>query len=268
MTTRTSEHEGRRHLLLVLDYPGRREEARVADLALEERGCEVRYLLGPPFSRETTARAYAVDLFHRHELAGAEVAAVVAYCAAAAIGQEIAALLGGTVPLILFDGEATDAESVRRQYRATARQVADQLGAGDRAGDDRLDVPVDTETLARQPQLAIGVMRESLAALGGEALADGEDEDESWMIAESLADFYMDWLTYVVATHHAAWPRWGGDVLHIVSRDAVVGDWPGAQSTRIVRIDVPRADLLTAPAAAAGLVEFVAATTQAQRIDA
>ncbi|BCB89233.1 hypothetical protein Psuf_065460 [Phytohabitans suffuscus] len=34
-----------RRLLLALDYPGRREEARISDLALEADGFDVRYLL-------------------------------------------------------------------------------------------------------------------------------------------------------------------------------------------------------------------------------
>src|SRR5438105_2599228 len=111
--------------LLVVDYPGRRDEARVADLGLESAGWDVHYLLAAPMGRDLTCREYALRLLNGHRPAHAT--AILAYCTGGPIAQEIAARAGPDrvpLPLILFDGAPSRPELIARDFRAAAAQVA------------------------------------------------------------------------------------------------------------------------------------------------
>lgn len=228
-------------VLLELDYPGRREEARIADLALGARGFSVRGLISAPFVRDLTAAAYADRLIARHGPFG-DVDAVLAYCMAAPIAQEVAARVSAgrdPVRMILFDGEPATPAAVADQYMTTVKQVAEQLGTSAVADD------LDVATLAERPAETLAWMRGNLVRLAVDALADGDDDEDALDTAEALAEFYLDWLAHLVAAHNASWPAWGGEVYHVVSSEhTYVGNWPGARATTLFRCEVPRRDLL------------------------
>lgn len=254
--------DGGRPVLLVLDYPGRRQEARVADLRLERYGFDVRYLLTAPFPRAVTAGEYAAELARRHGPFTGEVAAVLSYCMASSVAQELAVMVrggAGPVSMVLFDGEPVTPEAVDDQYRVARRQLAEQLGI--RSDGDGEVRPFDSASLSRRPYDVIDWMRGSLVELGSTALGDDgshEDDDEARAIAEDLADFYLDWLVHLVAAHNASWPVWDGDVLHVMSRThAFSQDWPGARSTERARVDSPRPELLATAEAGAVAVAFL-----------
>jgi hypothetical protein len=244
--------------LLVLDYPGRRTEARVADLMLESHGFAVRYLLTPPLVRELRAAEYAAALLDRTR-PNAGCAGVVGYCMAAPIAQELAAQLAAghpQVPLLLFDGEPASPGAIGDQYRAAATQYVEQLGgSADPKADPRM---VEPDTLAHRPAEAVELMRQSLVALGVAALGGDEADTDAADAAEEIAEFYLDWLVHLVAANNTTWPSWGGPVLHLVSRDhRFTGDWPGATDTTLVRLDVARPGLLRDPQGARAVTEFI-----------
>jgi hypothetical protein len=235
----------RKPLLLVLDFPGRRAEARVSDMRLEMAGCDVRYLLAAPFPRETTAKAYAAELLARQGTTITEVGAVAAYCMAAPIAQELAALLGGgyPVPLMLFDGEPATPATILEQYRESLSQVRGRT-------EGRGPEPMDVAELTSRPAACVDRIGSRLVAAAlPKFLGDGDlDEVDATEAAGELVEFYLDWLVHLVAAHNAAWPPWSGEVLHVVSRGhTYTGDWPGAGTTRVRRVDSARSDLLRHP---------------------
>ncbi|WP_167517388.1 hypothetical protein [Micromonospora orduensis] len=243
-----------RPVLLVLDYPGRREEARIADLRLQERGYDVRHLLVAPFSRELDAPSYARDLVRRHRLAEASVAAVLSYCMSAAIAQEVAALVNRDqepVRVVLFDAEPVTPAAVAGQYAEALRQMAEQLDVGQpQPWSGQI---FDEDALTRRPDEVIRRMRQELVGFATSALTAGSyDEDEAAGTASALAELYLDWLVHLVAAYHATWPAWGGSVVHVLSRSpGFTGPWPGARETHLVRTAAPRADLLSTAEVAA-----------------
>ncbi|SBT65720.1 hypothetical protein GA0070622_2725 [Micromonospora sediminicola] len=235
-------------LLLVLDYPGRRTEARVADLGLEHAGFAVRYLLREPFVREPTAPRYAEELLAQTPVDG-PCAGVLAYCMAASIAQEVASRVSAAAEptaLILFDGEPASPAAIEEQFDVTARQLAAQLGGMPPQASDAS--VFDPARLAGHPEDVIAAMRHTLVELGVSAVGEGDDDPYARDTAEDLADFYLDWLVHLVAANNASWPAWGGEVLHVMSRDhGFAGPWPGAATTRHVRCGVPRPELLRHP---------------------
>ncbi|ONI91295.1 hypothetical protein ALI22I_09550 [Saccharothrix sp. ALI-22-I] len=230
-------------VVLVLDYPGRRAESRVADLPLESFGFDVRHLLDEPFVRAVDTAGYAAELAARHGPFGPEVVAVLAYCMAAPIAQEVAALCGA-IPLVLFDGEPSTPAGIADQYEVSVTQVREQLGlpAVDRG------LPFEDGLLSERPGECLESMRRAFVELAVSALrADSADEDAE-VVAAQVADFYLDWLSHLVAAHNASWPAWGGEVLHIASRrHSFTEDWPGARRTTVHRVDTERNDLLRHP---------------------
>jgi hypothetical protein len=244
MTDRTD-----RPVLLILDYPGRREEARIAELGLAGRGFDARSLLTAPFVRELTAREYAARLAGRVGPLNQPVTAVLAYCMAAPIAQQLAASLSAgrePVPMILFDGEPATPDAVEEQYGTTVKQFAEQLGADAVPAIDPSTFTADL--LSGDPAQCVERMRRSLVQMGVSALSDGEEDAETAETAEDMADFYMDWLVHLVAAHNASWPAWDGDVYHIMSRThGYTENWPGARSMKSTRVDSIRPELLRQP---------------------
>jgi hypothetical protein len=241
--------------LLVLDYPGRRTEARVGDLALETHGFAVHHLLTAPFVRACRAAGYAEELLSRDPLP-ATPAAVLAYCMAAPIAQEVAARVsrgGPPVPLVLLDGEPAGAADLEDQYVTSIRQYTAQLGG--RAAPEHAAGTVNAGVLTRDPEQTVTRMRHGLVSLGTAALGGDAEAAEA---AEDLAEFYLDWLVHLVAASNATWPSWGGSVLQVVSRDHRYPQaWPGASATRTVHIDVPRPDLLRSPEVVPAIKRFL-----------
>lgn len=236
-------------VLLVLDYPGRRDESRISNLGLESDGWDVRYLLEAPHERELTSAEYAARLTHRYGLFGSDVAAVLAYCMAAPIAQEIAASLG--TPLILFDGEPSTAEAVERELGVAMTQLG---------GARKVPDPPTEAQLRSEPAECVERMRQILVRLGAGALReDGADEQEAAIHAGQVAGFYLDWLVYLVAAHNTSWPAWGGTVFHVVSRGhTFTRDWPGAEAMQLRYVDSGRNELLNHPDTNRLVREFLA----------
>lgn len=236
--------------VLVCDYVGRRTEAPISSLDLERLGFTVHYLLRPPYPREFTAAAYAEQLWCRHGPFGAGVRAVLAYCMAAPIAQELAALLrattGSRVPLVLFDGEAATARSVQEQYLLAAEKLGELL-ALDRAR--RTTAPFEPADLRARPAHVLRSMSEGLRELGERAARDHlVDPETVHAETEMFAAYHLDWLSHLIAAHNAGWSRWGGRAVQIASRQhRCDAEWPGARTTETVRIAATRDDLLRHP---------------------
>jgi hypothetical protein len=216
-------------MLLVLDYPGRRDDPLIADLDLEAAGFDVRYVLLDPLPRVPRAARYAEELVASLDLGG-PARAVLAFCMAAPIAQDVARLVGAPA-LLCFDGEPSTYDAVESEYRG----VRAPFGSGGLpAWWDRTELAADPErVLARIEDDLLGLARATLAA-------DGLEE-----LAPQLVAAYVDWLAHLIAAHHAEFPMWGGEVLHVVSRDhAYAGDWPGARDTTTVRLETAREKLL------------------------
>jgi hypothetical protein len=233
-------------VLLVLDFPGRREEAGIADLRLEEAGWKVEYLLTPPFSRTVHARGHAAELARRH---GHVVPrAVLAYCMAAPLAQELAGLLsppGSPVPLLLFDGEPGHADEVR----AAVRTVAGQL-----AGADATDLAdelagMSDDALAARPDEVMRTVEAATLGLAAEVFrADGFSEERASAAAAEVSGFYLDWIAHLITALNSDLPEWGGSVRHIRTPGHKGPDvWPGAGTTENHVVATERNDLLSDP---------------------
>jgi hypothetical protein len=241
--------------LLVVDYPGRRGEARIVDLGLDEAGYDVTLLLQPPYPQARDAASFADSLAGRFGPFGPGTAAVLAYCMAAPIAHELCAALG--VPLVLLDGEPSTAEAVERELGVAMAQ----LGRRRDAGDSRYQFP--PATLRAEPDRCVRRLREILTGLAAEALREDEPEaGEAEVAAEAdhVAGFYLDWLAYLVAGHNTDWPPLSAPVLHVVSRThRYLGDWPGAPRTVQNRVDADRNDLCHRPESRELILAFLKA---------
>ena len=235
--------------LLVVDYPGRRDEARVHDLGLELDGWEIRYLIAPPLVRELRCPDYAIQLIDRFGLRQLEVRALLAYCTGAPIAQEIAASLGPPaqpIPLLFFDGAPALPAKIANDFRVAAQQ----LGGGPRSEIPPLDPETFTAgALCARPAECFERMKRHLSDLAAGALrADGAGDEEAAAAAADITAVYLDWLAYLVAGHNTSWPRWNGEVLHLASqRHRFTDAWPGSARTRLFRIEASAGDLLRHP---------------------
>lgn len=237
--------------VLVLDYTGSRPEPPLESLGLESDEFTVRYLIDQPYARELTARDYAAALIARHGPFGAETIAVLAYCMAAPIAQELIAVVsartGRQIPMILFDAEPVTVQAVQLAYQIAGRKLADLLALPSR--DSALPGEIDDESLRNSPGTVLDAMLDGLLRLGRQA-ADLKSVDPEDALADAalVADFYQDWLAHLLAGYNTTWPAWRGEVVHIVSRDhPVQSRWPGAASTQTIRLPAARNELIHHP---------------------
>ncbi|GAA2520701.1 hypothetical protein [Winogradskya humida] len=246
--------------VLVCDYVGRRRQAPVSALGLHQHGITVHNVLTSPFPRELTAATYADQLWHRNGPFGTEVRAVLGYCAAAPIAQELAASLrdatGVPVPLVLFDGEPATAASIQAEYLLAADKLGELLSVDPAR---RTPPAIDPAGLRSRPREAIESMYRGLLEVGGHAPHDGSvDPETARAETEMFAAYYLDWLSHLIAAHNASWPAWGGSAVQIVSREHdCVTEWPGALSTETIRIAADRDTLLQQPEVAAAVLSIL-----------
>ena len=232
--------------LLVLDYPGRRVESRIGDLDLPAAGWRVEDLLAGPLTRQLHARDFAARLDERRGPFGADVTAILAYCSAAPIAQELAMLMGArrraAVPLLLFDGEPSPPENLTRDFGYAA---ADLCGVSTVDAVPGGVATLTSAALSAQPARCVELMRARLVELATAAFhADGADVAEAAEAGAASAELYLDWLVYLVAAHNTSWPDWGGEVCHIASREHPhTPAWPGSATTTLHRVDSSRNDL-------------------------
>ncbi|MEU6813666.1 hypothetical protein [Streptomyces sp. NPDC046860] len=233
-------------VLLALDFPGRRDEARIADLRLEEAGWKVEYGLTAPYSRVPDAGAQAAAIAARRT--GPAPRAVLAYCMAAPLAHELAALLstpGAPVPLLLFDGEPGRPDAVREAARTVAGQLT---GGAAQALDDDPELLSDA-ALTGRPGEAMAAVEDRMTRLAAEVfLGDGFDEAEARAAATQVSGFYLDWIAHLTASLHTTRPAWGGRVLHVRTPGHTgPRQWPGASGTENHLVDSGRNDLLRDP---------------------
>lgn len=227
--------------LLVLDYPGRRAEARIRDLRLDQAGWQLVHLIEPPVRHRYTAAAYAGQLAARIPAAAGGIHAVLGYCTGAAIAQHVAALVGNRVPLVLFDGTPVTTEFVVREFKTSVAQVGGQVAA------EAADAAPDGDMLTRRPAEAFTWMRDTLTRLAAGTLReDGVEEEELTTTTWRICSVYLDWITFLMASRSTDWPEWGGDVVHVASRrHAFTGQWRGARRTFVHLVDSGSRELLT-----------------------
>ena len=225
-------------MLSVLDYPGRRPEAPVTALGLDD----MVPLLTEPLPVEVTGPAYAARL-------GAVRGPVLAYCAASALAVHLA----GDVPLVFFDPMPTTDDDVARAYAAAVAQVP---GGSDAP---RVDLPSD-------PELLVKVVREDLAGRAETALrAQGLGDD---VIADPVAHFarqHAAYLAYLLAARGALPSRPVGPMLQVLSRDHPSHeDWLPDGELTTVRVDSDRAGLTAHELTRTAVVSFL--STRRERV--
>ncbi|MFE2933507.1 hypothetical protein [Streptomyces sp. NPDC059278] len=234
-------HQSEDPVVLALDYPGYRKAARIGQLGLDGHGVRVHGLLRAPLPRAVSGAGYAARLLANVPSGTGPITAVAAYCASAPLAFEVAAVLGGEPPLIvLFDPEATSLDSITADYRA-------RLGAlGIRLDEQELGERVDAVALAEDPERFVDELTGELAHQAHAALrAAGADEAEIAASTTHMVSAYTDWLSHLVAAHHARTSPWEGEVLRLASADADLSSFAcAAGRQRALRLSCDRFELL------------------------
>ncbi|QOV36559.1 hypothetical protein IM697_42390 [Streptomyces ferrugineus] len=243
--------QSERPVVLALDYPGYRKEARIDELGLERHGVRVHDLLPAPLPRAVSGAAYAARLLANVPAGTGPVAAVAAYCASAPLAFEVAAALDGEPVIMLFDPEVTSLESITAEYRARL------AGLGVQLDEQELSELVDADTLAEAPERFVADLTDELARQAFAALrAAGANESEIAASATQMVSAYTDWLSHLVAAHHSRTPTWEGHVLRVDSADADPAAYAcTAGHQRALRSSCDRFELLRAEETRAAVLE-------------
>jgi hypothetical protein len=233
-----------RTVVAVLDYPGRRPEAPVTALGLDD----MVPLLTDPLPVEVTGPAYAARL-------GGPPGPVLAYCAASAIAVHLAHRREHVPALVFFDPMPTTDADVVRAYATAIGQVP---GSGERA------TPFDE--LPDEPDLLLKAVREDLARRTEKALrAQGLGDD---VIAEPVAHFarqHVAYLAYLLAARGPLPREPLGPMLQVLSRDHPDHhDWLPEGELTTVRVDSDRAGLTAHQSTRTAVLSFLSTTTRRQ----
>lgn len=243
--------------LLVLDFPGRRPEAHISELALDERGFSSVYAMESPLPTSPTTPEYAKELCISKSLE--RPFAVVAYCAAAPLAVAVSEIVtgpAGTLPIVLFDPQPTPPSEIALEYDIVVGQVEGRMPAqAERPA--RLAI----ESLVATPEAAIEQIGEDLRQRALLALSafgfTGADADRA---AQGVIGLYVEWLTFLVGAHHGEQPGPRGPVLQVLSREHTDDlGWLGAADVRTVRFPCDRNELAAHPEACAAVVDFLGA---------
>jgi len=240
--------------VVALDYPGRRDEGRVAELLdLAPAGLDVVQPL-PVRPAEPVAWRYAhrvAELVRPHR-----ATAVVGYCLTASLSRWLVTMSAPGPPplLVLLDPAQCAAEVVAREYQ----QVRRQFGAPGESG----EVEVTAEALRRAPEDVVDAMRAELEQRATEAMLDeGLEGAEASDAAEALVVRYTEWLAHIVAGHDERFPPWQGKAVTLLSRDSVptAAGWLALSSEETIRMPCTHAELLRDPATAKEVVRLITA---------
>jgi hypothetical protein len=227
--------------LLILDYPGRRPEASLSALRLEDSGYRTLSLPAQPLPVEVTGRAYAQRLV---AIPGTSASsAVVAYCAASAIAVHVAHLLyeqrGWAPALVFLDATPTSTADVTQAYATAIRQVPGSSGP---------PAPgAEPPELPEQPALLLQEAHDDLSRRAATALrAQGLGEDVITEPVAHFADQHVAYLAYLLAAQGPLPRDPVAPMLQVLSRDhRDHRDWLPGGELSTVRIDSDRAGLAT-----------------------
>lgn len=241
-------------MILVLDYPGRRPEAHVSEMRLEQSGFDCAYMLKPPLPSALTARAYASQLCAR--LRSAQPLAVISYCATAPLAIAVAALMGdscgGPPPIALLDPSRCHPSHIIRGYASVVRQIE---------GPAPISRPplLDVEPMLATSDLLIQRIEADLWHRAKLSLAaDGFEGAEAKGAMEAVIGMYVEWLTYLVAVHHCEQPTSSGHLFQVISREHPADvSWLGVAADRTVRIECDRRHLPKHPDARTLVLDFL-----------
>ena len=250
--------------LLVLDYPGRRPEAPVSAMNLDQAGYDCAYLLTPPLPTALSTPGYASELCARPLPDRAD--GLIAYCAAAPLALELATRLTGRAepaPIVLLDPQPTPPSEINREYLDVVSQVEGRSPAPERPP------LLDIEGLLGTPATLVERIGADLRRRAQLALAaHGLHVDEASGPVEGVVGVYVEWLIFLVAAHHSTPPAVHAPVLQVISRghpdDA---GWLGANDLRTVRIDCDRPELAAHPEARAAVLDFLRPDRRSVRTD-
>jgi len=226
--------------LLILDYPGRRAEAHLDELGLEDLGFECRYLLTSPMPDEVTSERYARKLAGAFEAGDGNVRAVISYCAAAPLAAELAELASGDcpVPVVMLDPFDCVEHHIAGQYATVVRQI--ESGGLAEESPPLLDVAAG---ISQPRALAVEIARD-LSVRAKRTLAGSGDELDADELAAHVVSMYVDWLKFLLAVYHRPRDVHMGVVLHVVSRQGPPSpDWLGAGKVQTVKIGCEHAEL-------------------------
>jgi uncharacterized RDD family membrane protein YckC len=241
--------------LLVFDFPGRRPEAHISELALYEHGFTSVYALESPLPTSPTTPEYAKELCTRRSLA--RPLAVLAYCATAPLAVAVSGLVAcpaDPLPLVLFDPQPTPPSEIALEYDLVVRQVEGRMPP-EAERPPRLEI----ERLVATPASAIERIGADLRLRAVLALAAfGFTGSAAGKAAEGVVGMYIEWLTFLVGAHHAEQPGPRGPVLQVLSRMHTDDlGWLGAADVRTVRVPRDREELAARPEARAAVIDFL-----------
>ncbi len=240
----------------VIDYPGRRPEAYIADLELEHEGFGTRYLLDRHSQADATAVAYAEALFSREPREGGRVPAVLGYCASSGVAAhyaEVVARETGEVPfLICFDASPCTIGDIEDCYLTAVQQIEED-------GPATTEPPLHLVELGEHPQLLIDTVRADLVSRMVRTLAaDGVTDDVAGLVAQTVDGTHIAWITHLLACRDADPAVRTQRTVNVVSREYTEApEWLRGEGVRTVRIDCDRADLLRHPDTRSAVLGFL-----------
>lgn len=225
-------------MVAVLDYPGRRPEAPVTALGLDD----MVPLLTDPLPLDVTGPAYAARL-------GNPPGPVLAYCAASAIAVHLAHRSAPVPALVFFDPMPTTGADLAKAYATAINQVP---GSGEQAA------PIE---LPDEPDVLLKTVREDLTRRAEMALlAQGLGDN---VIAEPVAHFarqHVAYLAYLLAAQGPLPREPLGPMLQVLSRDHPDHeDWLPDGELTTVRIDSDRAGLTAHESTRTAVLSFLSA---------
>jgi hypothetical protein len=241
-------------VLLVLDYPGRRPEAHISEMNLEQYGFDCDHALQSPLPRALTTAAYASELDARQR--PDRPLALVAYCATALLATAIAGLRAGPAgpcPVVMLDPQQTPPSEIAKEYQEVVRQVEGRSSATERPP------LLDIEQLLGTPGTLVERIGEDLRLRARLALAAfGLTGADVAGAVENVIGVYIEWLIFLVSAHYDAQPATRGPILQVISQGHPAdADWLGATDLRTVRIPCERAELAVNPQARAAVLDFL-----------
>ncbi|MGV9295793.1 hypothetical protein [Amycolatopsis sp. NPDC003676] len=222
-------------MLLALDYPGYRAQARIDDLGLPE----VTNLLIAPLPTATDCPGYVTDLLSRKP--PGRVDAVLAYCASAPLAVRLVAELSIQPPLVLFDAEPVTAVTVLDAYRDAVRQLGVDATEDEIA---ELCRAVDAPT-----RFVAAVRADLQRRVSHTLIADGCDPATVDDLSSQLTEACLEWLTHLVAASGAGQPDRVARTLRVTSREVAGGD---------ITVECGRDELLRHPDTRAAVMAFLA----------